>query len=280
MKKVTLLCCLFIASLTMTAQITTPQPSPAAKVQQTVGLTEVTIDYSRPAMRGRAIYGNLVPFDKLWRTGANKNTIISFSDAVEIAGKKVEKGDYSIFTKPRDGMWEIYFYTDTENWGTPQNWDATKVAAIVKMEPKELASDVESFTISVDGVNNDGATLNISWERTLVSIPFTVPTTEKANASIDKVMNGPSANDYYAAASFYTQSGGDANKAKEWLEKATSMRPEAFWMMRQLSLVKSKLGDKKGAIAAAKKSLEVAKKAGNADYVKLNEDSLKEWSGM
>jgi tetratricopeptide (TPR) repeat protein len=139
---------------------------------------------------------------------------------------------------------------------------------------------VETFTISVDDLGNNGATLGMQWEKTYVGVPFGVPTREKAMKSIETVMGGPTGNDYFSAASYYFQEGLEMDKAKEWIDKAVAMNPDAFWMSRQQSLIYAKMGDKEGAIAAAKKSLAAAQKAGNADYVKMNQDSLKEWGAM
>lgn len=280
MKKLTLLLGAILLSMTLTGQITTPAPSPAATLTQQVGLTDVKIEYSRPAVRGRAIFGELVPYDALWRTGANKNSTISFSDNVTIGGTEVSAGSYAIFTKPGASSWEVVFYSDTNNWGTPQNWDASKVAATVTAEVKTMPMSAESFTITLYDLNNNGATLGIMWDKTYVEVPFTVPTKKKAVESIETVMGGPSANDYYAAASYYYEEGEDLEQAKEWIDKAVAKNGQAYWMMRRQSLIYAKLGDKKGAIDAAKKSLAAAEAAKNMDYVKMNQDSLKEWGAM
>ncbi|NNC63013.1 MAG: DUF2911 domain-containing protein, partial [Eudoraea sp.] len=181
---------------------------------------------------------------------------------------------------PGESSWDVYFYTDTNNWGTPQEWDESKVAAMYTAEVMTMEMPVESFTITIDDLHNNGATLGMLWENTYVGVPFTVPSKEMTMKSIESVMAGPSGNDYFAAASYYYQEGGDLEQAKKWIDKAVSMNSEAFWMMRLQSLIYAKMGDKKGAIEAAKKSLAVAKAANNADYVKLNEDSLKEWGAM
>lgn len=267
---------LFVAT-TITAQIDAPQPSPSAMVKQTVGLTEVTLEYSRPAMRDREIFGNLVPFDKIWRTGANGNSTITFSDDVKVAGKDLKAGTYAIFTTPGKDMWTVYFYTDYSNWGTPAKWDDTKVAAMVNVASSQLKNTQESFTMGINEITMNSAHFQIMWENTLVVIPFTVPTETKTQASIDKVMAGPGANDFYQAASFYLDAGKDLQKAHDWITKATEMRPEAFWMFRKKSLIEAKMGNTDAAIATAKQSLKKAKAAGNADYVKMNLDSLKEW---
>lgn len=262
------------------AQISTPQPSPTGKMDQVVGLTDVSVEYSRPSMRGRKVFGNLVPFGKIWRTGANKNTTISFSDDVTFGGQKVKAGSYAIFTKPNASSWDIFLYSDTNNWGTPQKWDDAKVAAKATAQTQQMPMDMNTFTIVIDDLTNNSAILSFLWENTVASVKIEVPTVEKASKSIESVMNGPGANDYYSAASYYYEEGKDLGKAKEWIDKAVSMNPKAYWMMRRQSLIYAKMGNKKGAIAAAKKSLAVAKADNNADYVKMNEDSLKEWGGM
>jgi len=267
---------LFVTTI-VAAQIDAPQPSPSAIVKQTVGLTEVTLEYSRPAMRDREIFGNLVPFDKMWRTGANANSTITFSDDVQFAGTDVKAGSYAVFTKPGKKDWKIMLYNDTSNWGTPRNWDDSKVVVTATVPVNKLKNAQESFTMAINELTMDSAHLQIMWENTMVAIPFTVPTETKTQASIDKVMAGPGANDYYQAASFYLDAGKDLEKAHDWITKATEMNPKAFWMFRKKSLIEAKMGNTTAAITTAKQSLEKAKAAGNDDYVKMNMDSLKEW---
>ncbi|WP_224484367.1 DUF2911 domain-containing protein [Robertkochia aurantiaca] len=269
------------AFVSLSAQIQTPAPSPSAKLEQKVGLTDVSVVYSRPSMKGRTVFGELVPFDKVWRTGANQNTIVTFSDNVKIGGQELEKGSYAVFSKPGKENWEVYFYTDTNNWGIPQEWDQSKVAASATVKAEEMPMPVETFTITIDDVHNNGAELGMIWENTYVAVPFEVPTKEKAMASIDKVMNGPSANDYFGAAVYYLEEGQDLEKAQEWIDMAIAKADgEPYWMLRQKSLIHAARGDKEGAVAAAKKSLEAAEAAGNADYVALNKKSLEEWGAM
>lgn len=284
MKKLVLLSFVALLSFGVEAQIQTPAPSPFSKLEQKVGLTDVTVEYSRPNMRGRKVFGDLVPFGELWRTGANKNSIITFSDDVTIEGKAVPAGSYAIFTRPNEAVWEVIFYSDTENWGTPQEWDASKVAATVKVETYTMSESIETFTMTIDDLYNNGATLGILWENTYVGVKFVVPTVEKALASIQATMANTAdltANDYFAAGSYYFSEGMNMEQAKEWVEKAVEMDGgKAYWMMRTQSLIYAKLGDMKGAVEAAKKSLVAAQAAGNQDYVKMNKDSLKEWAEM
>lgn len=282
MKKIIFVLAVLIANFTIEAQVKTPQSSPKTTVNQVVGLTDVTLDYSRPSAKGRVVFGDLVPFGKLWRTGANQNSMVTFSDDVVIKGNTLKKGKYAIFTTPKADMWEVIFYTDTENWGTPENWDANKVALSTMVDPTALGNHVETFTIGVNNLTNDSATLDISWEKTMVSIKFEVPTKKAAMASIEKVLAGPTGNDYFSAAQYFYQADGDLKKALEYVNKAVSSVKEGqdvpFWHLRLKSLIQAKLGDKAGAITTAKASLAAAEKAGNADYVKMNNDSIKEWS--
>ncbi len=280
MKKLVLLFGAVMLSMTLTGQINTPAPSPAATLKQQVGLTDVTLEYSRPSVRGRSIFGGLVPYDAMWRTGANRNSMISFSDDVTIGGTTVNAGSYAIFTKPGASNWEVYFYNDINNWGTPQEWDESKVAAKVTAEAKSMPMSAETFTMTIYDLHNNGATLGIMWDKTYVEVPFMVPTKKKAKESIDAVMGGPSANDYYAAASYYFEEGEDLEQAKEWIDKAVAKNGQAYWMSRRQSLIYAKLGDKKGAIEAAKQSMAAAEAANNMDYVKMNKDSLKEWGAL
>jgi hypothetical protein len=262
------------------AQIKTPAPSPSQKIEQKVGLTDITLEYSRPAMRGREIFGGLVPYGEVWRTGANANTKITFSDDVTVGGATLKAGSYAIFTKPGVQNWEVYFYSDSDNWGTPEKWDDTKVAAKVTSPVYPLPMDIQSFTMSFDDLTNDSASLGIMWEKTYVGVPLKFATDKAVTASIEQVMSGPSANDYYSAAVYYLEAGKDINQAKTWIDKAIALRDKpAFWYHRQQSLIYAKAGDKKGAIKAAKTSLALAKEAGNADYIALNTKSLEVWDG-
>lgn len=282
MKKVIVLLAFMIANFAIEAQVKTPQSSPKSTTEQVVGLTNVDIEYSRPSAKGRAIFGNLVPFGKLWRTGANANTVISFSDDVVINGKTLKKGKYALFTLPKADMWEVIFYTTTDNWGLPENYDVNKVAVSLNVDPIMLNNSVETLTIGVGNLTNDSATLDIAWEKTMVSIKFDVPTQKTANASIEKVLAGPSAGDYFSSAQYVFQSNGDSNKALEYMNKAIAMNKAGedvpFYYLRQKSLIQAKLGDKKGAIETAKLSLTASIKAKNDDYIKMNNDSISEWS--
>jgi len=265
-------------SSTINAQIKTPQPSPASKLEQVVGLTDVTIEYSRPAMRGRTIFGDLVPFGTTWRTGANANTKITFSDNVTIDGQELKKGTYAIYTIPAETSWEVLFYSDSNNWGTPKKWDDSKVVAKTTAKVEAMPMSIESFTITLDDLQTGSAVLGFLWENAYVGVKFEVPTDKITSKSIETVMAGPSGNDYFQAATYYQNEGKDLNQALAWMKLATEGDEPPFWYLRRMSLIQAELGDKKGAITTAKQSLAGAEKAGNADYVKMNNESIAEWS--
>ncbi|WP_309640515.1 DUF2911 domain-containing protein [Flavobacterium sp.] len=279
MKKIMLVVAIVFSTLNINAQVKTPAPSPKSTLEQMVGLTQVTIEYSRPSKKGRTVFGDLVPYGKLWRTGANENTTITFSDDVVINGQTLKKGKYALYTTPKVDIWEVIFYSDTDNWGTPENWDAKKVALTTNVDAQMLTNNVESFTMGINNLDNNFANLELSWEKTFVTLKFEVPTQKTAMASIDKALAGPTSGDYFSSAQYFYQSNGDLNKALEYVNKAIDMnKDKPFWYTRQKSLIQAKLGDKKGAIETAKISLAAATTAKNNDYVKMNNDSIAEWS--
>lgn len=278
MMKQMLTLCLALVLGSAVAQIKTPAPSPMGKVTQTVGLTEITVEYSRPSAKGRKVFGDLVPFGERWRTGANAATKITFSEDVQVEGAALKAGTYALYTLPNEHEWQVYFYKNANQSGLPRAWDENEVAASFKVKPRQAGDFVETFTIGIGMVASDAAQLQLAWENTIVPISFTVPTDIAVMKSIEKTMAGPSANDYYAAGRYLYESGKDKNKALEYIQKANSMDAK-FWTIRMEALVLADLGRKKEAIEAAKKSLDMAKSAGNSDYVRMNEKSIADWSG-
>ncbi|MDG1803973.1 DUF2911 domain-containing protein [Flavicella sp.] len=279
MKKIIL--ALFTISLTsLTAQVKTPQPSPLGTNSQKVGMTTVSVEYSRPSVKGRTIFGDLVPYGKIWRTGANANTKITIDTEITVDGQELKAGTYALYTKPNKDSWEIFFYSDSENWGNPQKWEDAKVAAKTSVKSYPVPFNVETMAIGFNEIKGNSAHLELIWEKTYVAIPFEVPTDRIVMASIESTMEGePKANDYYAAAVYYLNNDKDIKLAQKWIDKAVKQQKKKpkFWVIRQQSLIHAKAGDTKGAIKAAKKSLELAQKANNRDYINMNTVSLKEW---
>lgn len=279
MKKILIALAIILAPFATEAQIKTPQASPKGYIKQTVGLTDVEVTYSRPGARGRAVFGNLVPFGKLWRTGANENTIINFGDDVVIDGKTLKKGKYSIYTIPKIESWEVIFYLSTDNWGLPENWNESYVVLRTTVKEDALPTPVESFTIGINGLDQNFAYLEMAWENSHVALKFEVPTSKIATASIQKTLAGPTWNDYYAASQYLFQSNGNMISARDYIDKALEMSTEKpYYLTRLKSLIQAKQGDKAGAIETAKISLAAAEAANNQDYVKMNKDSISEWS--
>ncbi len=263
-------------SLTTNAQITTPQPSPGASFTQNVGLTEIKVEYSRPSMKGRSIYGGVVPFGDIWRTGANTPTKFTTTDSITVAGKGLSKGTYVLLTRPGKSEWEIIFNKNptASSFGFKEEDNVLKV----KVPSQDFPVAVESFTMMISDVTNTSASLDIIWDKTIVRVPFTNDVDAKVMAQIKQKLDGPTQNDYYAMSTYYFESGKDPKKALEFIDKAFEKGKPQFWMLRHKSLVQAKIGDKKGAIASATKSLELAKEAKNNDYIRMNEASIKEWS--
>ena len=270
---------ILLISATSLAQVQTPQASPIADFTQIVGLTEIKITYSRPSMRGRKIMGDLIPYGAIWRTGANDNSLISFSDDVLLDNKTLKAGKYSIFTRPEKTSWEIYFYKKTDNSGLPKPWDESLIATSLNVKTKNVSEPRETFTISIESIKNDAAFIRLAWEKTEINIPLTVPTDKKAMSTIEKTLSkNPAPSDYYKAAVYYRESGKDLKKAKKWIAYAIKKDPGKFWMYRQQALILIGLGEKKAAIEASENSLKYAKQAGNQDYVRMNTKTIAELS--
>ncbi|GAB5418519.1 MAG: DUF2911 domain-containing protein [Crocinitomicaceae bacterium] len=270
------------AVMSASAQIETPQPSPAAEIKQTVGLTEVSVAYSRPSKKKRDIFGGLVPFNEMWRTGANKNTMLTTDKIMIFGADTLQPGTYAIFTKPSPGAWEVYFYTDTENWGTPENWDDALVAVKTPALTTAMNDVTETFTIGFENVTSKGADLTLTWDKTKAVVPFKVATDSQVSAGIEKVMNGPTAGDYYRAADYYLAEGKDMNQALKWINKSIEMDggEGKFWVLRRKALIQAELGDYKGAIATAEKSKAGAEAANYDNYIQMNEKSISKWKQM
>lgn len=260
------------------AQIRTPAPSVAAKTTVAVGLTDITIEYSRPSRRGRTIFDDkgVVPYGQVWRTGANSATKITFSDDVKIDGKLLKKGSYAILSIPNVEKWAVHFYPyESTNW---TSYVEKTPELVVEAQVMPARDNIETFTMDVNNIEMDNAHLVIAWEETAVHILFTVDVDTKVMANINQVMAGPNGDDYFAAASYIHESGKDLNKALEYINKATAGDSPKFWQVRRKALILADLGKKEEAIKAAQQSLDLAKVAKNDDYVRMNEASIKEWT--
>ena len=278
MKKTLLIVAMALMFMVTEAQIQTPAASPAGSVSSTIGLTEVKIDYFRPRLKGRKIFGEgdvMYPHGSIWRTGANSGTKISFSDDVKVEGIDVPKGEYLIFTWPGANEWTVSLYKDLSLGGNTQAYDASREAAKFKVKTKKLADKVETFTISIDDIAADNKTgkVTLAWENTAVPFTVAVDYDEKVMKSIEantKVNPG----NYFQAATYYLETGKDLKQALAWIDLALQSNPNAFWMLHQKAKIQKALGDKKGAIETATASLNSAKKANNRDYQTMNQELI------
>ncbi|PWT75124.1 MAG: hypothetical protein C5B59_09580 [Bacteroidetes bacterium] len=258
---------IYLSSTAQTLQ--TPRPSPPQYVKQDFGLSYIELSYSRPAVRGRKIFGDLVPYGKVWRTGANNATTLTFADDVIIGGAKVPAGKYGLLTIPGENEWTIIIskQTDVTN---PADYKQDQDLVRVPVKSQSLPYPVESMTISFDNVASNTCDLGLRWSNTLVSLPIKTEIDSKIMDQINTAMNKDN-RPYYSAALYYIDNGKDLNKALEWLNKAGEQDPKAFYVFYQKARAQAMLGKKQEAIQTAQQSIQLAKEAKNSDYVSLNE---------
>lgn len=269
MKKAVVLLFALISTGVMAQGVKTPAPSPTQTIKQDFALSSIEITYSRPAAKGRKIFGDLVPFGKIWRTGANAATKVTFGEDVKVGGVPVKAGSYAIYSVPDAKEWEIIINKGANNSGLTGYKTEDDVARF-KVETGELPMMIENFTIILGNLTASSAAIQILWEHTAVEIPVVADIDSKIMAQINTAMTVDS-RPYYQAASYYFDNGKDINKALEWATKAAEAQPTAYWVMHLKAKVQAKAGDKAGAKASAMKSMEMAKQAKNDDYVVLNQ---------
>lgn len=249
--------------------LVTPQLSSTEEIKQNFGLSQIEVSYSRPGIKGRKIFGDLVPYNKVWRTGANNATTITFGDDVMIEGTKLAAGKYGLLTIPNQDEWTIIFtkQTDVTNAAAyKQDQDVLRV----NVKPYMLPFPIENFTIGFNDITGNSCNLELMWDSVYVQLPVTTDVDTKVMAQINQVMQQDN-HPYFAAAVYYIENGKDLNQAVEWLDKAIAQNPDAYFMYYQKARALAKLGKKQEALAASNKSIELAKAAKNDDYVALNE---------
>lgn len=250
-----------------------PQASPKALVRERVGLTTVEVEYSRPGMKGRKIFGGLVPFGAVWRTGANEATKITFGGDVSFGGEVVLAGSYALFTIPEANEWTVILNKVVGQWGS-YAYDAKNDLVRFKVKPTSAPEALETFTIGVGDFHDDSAVLTIAWDKTRVAVPIETDVVGAIVPQIEAAMAGSGKKPYFPAAMFYYEHDLDLKKALAWMDQALKEQPDAMWMIYRKGLILAKAGDKAGALAAAKRASELATKAGGelgAEYVRLSE---------
>ena len=268
MKKILLLSAIFCNSF-ISAQIKTPQPSPTATITQKVGLSDVSVEYSRPGAKGRKIFGELVSYNKLWRTGANKATKITFNNDFIFGDTKVKKGSYSLFTEPGGKKWKVFLNEETELWGVG-DFDKEKIVCKLVAEVKECKDFTESFTIDFGTFKAFSAIMSLKWANTKIDIRLEDLGAIKLQKEISELLNeGPSANDYYNGAKLFADNTSQYEMALKWINIAIEKRPDAFWMLYHKAKILNLMGQEKDAILTANKTIEIAsKKEDDYGYIK------------
>jgi hypothetical protein len=263
------------ATMTVNAQsINFPQASPTASFTQGFATSKIEVSYSRPSAKGRKIFGDLVPFGKVWRTGANGATTISFGEDVKLNGTDVKAGKYGLLSIPGESEWTVILTKDL-NVTSPGAYKQENDVARIAVKTTKLPYTAETFTIEVDNIKTTEADLEIKWENTAVVMKVVANIDEKLNKQIDEVMAKDS-RPYFQSAAYYLESGKDLNKALVWVNKALESNPNAFWVLHVKAKIQKGLKDYNGALATAQLSLDKAKADGNADYVKNNENLMAE----
>ncbi len=256
------------------AQLKTPALSPAAVVKQTVGLTDIQIMYSRPAVKGRSIFGEdgLIPLREFWRLGANAATKYSFSTTIEIAGQFLEKGDYTILVKPDASAWEFFIYPyEGSNWNSYK----TKTPLLNFVSPVQKTNNLqESFEISIQQITTQMASLEFNWEWIKVAVPISVKTIDAVMDDIESAINGPSSNDYFQAALFMHDNQLDLNKALRYIQEVTKSDKALFFQVYREALILKDLSKTTEALKAAERSLTLSIEAENTDFIRLNEQLI------
>jgi len=255
-------------------QIKVPAPSPGATIKQNLGLGEVTVEYSRPGVKGRNIFGDVVPFGKIWRTGANGTTKVTFTDSVKLDGHAVAPGTYGIYSVPNRDTWEVMLTSDLTLGGNVADYKMDKEILRIKVKSAPLVNKVETFTILISDVTPTSANLEFQWEKTGVVIPITTSIDAKVMKSIESALekdNRP----YFSAANYYYENDKDMKQALAWVDKAIEQN-KAFYVVHLKAKILMKMKDYKAAEAAANQSMEMAKEAKSDDYVKLNEKLIAE----
>lgn len=271
MKKL-LLCVLAFSGMALSGfsqTLKVPAPSPAQTIKQDFGLSNIEITYSRPGVKDRNIFGDIVPFNTVWRTGANSATTVTFGDTVMVGGVKVAPGKYGLLSIPGQNEWTLILSKSTSTTG-PEEYKQEEDLVRVKAKPIALNEKVETFTINVGNVKNTSCEIQLAWDKTMVAMPVATDIDARIMKDIEKFVvkdNRP----YGAAANYYMENGKDLKLALEWYDKAIAINPSAYWTVHQKAKCYAKMGMKKEAMETATKSMNMAKESGDDHYVRLNE---------
>lgn len=271
-----LLCAFVFAAVSgLSAQtLKVPAPSPLQTLKQAFALSDISIEYSRPSAKGRVVFGDVVAYGKVWRTGANGATKITFGEDVKVRGVKVPAGAYALYTVPGKDSFQVMLYKDLKLGGDVANYNKANEQISFFVKTGKLTEKVETFTINVAAITASSANIELSWENTVVAFEVVADIDAAIMANIDAAIN-KDARPYYQAASYYYENGKDMNTALTWVTKATEQNPKAYWVMLLKAKIENKLNDTAAAIISANKVIAMATEGKNADYVKMGEDLIK-----
>ncbi len=273
MKKLSIALAAIMFTAGTMAQVKMPAPSPVQTIKQDFALGTIEVKYSRPAAKDRKIFGDLVPWNKLWRTGANAATSIKINDAVEIMGKKLDTGSYVLYTIPNEDQWEVVINKGLTNWGIDGYKESEDVMRF-KVKTEKLKNHVENFSIQFTDIKPESCNMELSWEKTAVKIPFTATIRDRMRAQLTEALKGEK-KPYWMAAQFYNEYDNNPAKAHEYISAAVKDNPKAFWMWLYKARIEQAMGNKTAAMESSKTSWTLAKEAKNDDYVKMNEELQK-----
>ncbi len=273
MKKFALAFSTLLLTASLTAQVKMPAPSPLQTITQDFALGTIEVKYSRPAAKGRKVFGDLVPMNKLWRTGANSATVISFTDVVEINGKKIDTGSYALYTIPGTETWDIIINKGYKNSGIVGYKESDDVLRF-KVETQKLRDKLESFTMQFADVMPESCELQIMWEKTSVAIPIKAVIRDRMRTQLEAALLTEK-KPWFQAAQYYYDYEKNTSKAVEYAGKAVAENPKAFWMWLFKAKAEKEAGNKTAARESSNKSLELAREAKNDDYIKMNEELLR-----
>jgi len=279
--KINLISSLILLSQMGLAQIQMPAPSPWGKVIQNVGLAEISVEYSRPSLKGREIFGELLPYGEVWRTGANAATLFTVSENIRLEGKEIPKGSYAVFSIPGEEEWTIILSKDIQAWGEGA-YDASNDLVRFTVQPTTPEEEVETLTFAFEELGFNTADLTLAWENTKVTMAIETEAEKQVMTQIQEALN-PSvdAGTFFQAANFYYQTNRDLKQALEWIDKAVELYEKenrnVYWVVHTKAKIEAELGKYKAAIATAQKAKSMAEKGNNQHYVKLNEDAIAEW---
>lgn len=276
MKKIITFLTIGILSAHLSAQ-NLPQTSPSSTLKQTVGLTDFTVEYSRPSVKGRTIFGELVPFDKVWRLGANKCTQFTVSTEVTIAGETLKAGTYSMFATPsKSGDWTVVFNSNTEQWGAGE-YDAKKNLITAKVKAVKNTF-TESFMIGFNNFTSNSGAITIQWENLKIDIPFKVNTTQIAEQNIKSAIEKGEklGRVYYNSADYYLKAN-DTKKASRYIEKSIDIEKTHRNLFLQANIL-NKMNKKDEAIKLAKQAAELAEKADSKGWVNYINETIEKWN--